>query len=93
MTKLYAMAFALTLTACSPQVVYRDRVQTVSIPVAQPCATTRPAHPGTLESRTPDWADLDVRQKAAWVGRHGLDLRTYGEQLDAATAGCPEAGG
>jgi hypothetical protein len=44
----------------------------------------------SLESQTPNWADLDVRQKAAWVGRHALALRTYGEQLAAATAACPE---
>lgn len=87
--KNLAIVLALVLTGCGPSVVYRDRPVTVNVPVVQPCAAPRPEHPGTLESRTPDWPSLDVRQKAAWVGRHGLDLLAYAEQLNAATASCP----
>jgi hypothetical protein len=42
-----------------------------------------------LKDQPIDWAALDARQKAALVGKQALDLRTYSEKLNAATAGCP----
>lgn len=84
-----ALILALAaLSACSPRVVTKDRPITVKVPVATPCALPRPLQPGSLTSRTPGWDDMDVRQKAAAVGMWGLDWQTYGEQLNAATAGC-----
>lgn len=80
----------LMVTACAPKTVYRDRVVEVSMPVVQPCALNRPTHIPTLQERYPDpaWASMDARQKSAAVGKQALDLRGFGEQLDAATAGC-----
>lgn len=75
------------LTACG-KTVTQDRPVTVKVPVPVACALERPARPENLKARTPDWDMLDVRQKAAWVGRQALDWQTYGEQLDAATGAC-----
>lgn len=86
-----AVYTALALSACStPQTVYRDRPVEVKVPVSTPCASLRPDPVPTLVEAYPQWDALDVRQKAAAVARHALDLRTYGEQLNAATAACPE---
>lgn len=74
--------------ACSPRVIYKDRIVEVSVPVTQPCATERPAPVPTLKQAYPDWSTMDVRQKAAAVGKQAMDLRGYGERLDAATGGC-----
>lgn len=80
-------------TACSttddPDVVVRDRPVEVNVPVVQPCAGARPADVVPLKDKTPNWAELDVRQKAAAVGRQGLERQAYGEQLAAATGACP----
>ena len=78
----------LLLAGCGHTVV-QDRPVTVKVPVSQPCAATRPTPVVPLKDQPIDWAALDVKQKAALVARQGLDLRTYGEQLNAATAGCP----
>lgn len=75
-----------SLTACGPRAV-QDRPIAVKVPVAQPCALPRPAEVSPLAARA-DWDDLDVRQKAALVGKQALELRTYGEQLNAATGAC-----
>ena len=85
----------LTLAACTHPTVYRDRPVQVSVPVAQPCAGERPLPVKPLKEQVPpdEWARRDVRQKAALVGKQGLDRQTYGEQLAAATAACPPAVG
>ena len=92
----YALILPLVaLSACQSTPIYRDRVQTVNVPVSVPCATTRPAPVTPLADRYTDeqWQSLDVRQKAAAVGRQSLDRMTYGEQLHAATGACPEIDG
>lgn len=78
----------LALGMCG-QTIYKDRVQIVNVPVSQPCAGDRPAEVVPLKDKTPDWNTLDVRQKAALVGKQGLVRQSYGEQLNAATAACP----
>lgn len=85
---------ALALSACGSSVV-RDRPATLKVPVAQPCATARPTQPLPLKTAYPDsqWGGMDVRQKAAAVGKQALDWQTYGEQINAATAACPEVKG
>lgn len=83
------IAALLCLSACSPRVIYKDRPVVVNVPVVQPCAGVRPTEPIALKDRTPDWDSLDVRQKAALVAKQGLERQAYGEQLNAATAGCP----
>lgn len=79
---------SLTLTACAPKVITRDQPVRVAVPVVQPCTLTRPTPPAPLNQRA-DWDTLDVRQKAALVGKQALDWQTYGEQLNAATGACP----
>lgn len=85
--KRLACIALLTLCACG-QTTVRDRPVTVKVPVTQPCAGERPASVVPLKDKTPNWDSLDVKQKAALVARQGLELRAYGEALDAATAGC-----
>ena len=90
MTKYIVLIAALALAACTGTVV-QERPTTVSIPVPQPCvAGARPVAVTPLRERYGDaeWQALDVRQKAAIVGRQGLDLRSYGEDMNAATGGC-----
>lgn len=85
------MAGVIVLVAgCSGPAVYRDRVVTVKEPVTQPCAGERPNAVPQLRTFYDDaaWQAMDARQKAAAVSKQALDLRTWGEQLDAATAGC-----
>lgn len=83
------LIFALLLSGCGTAVV-KDRVQTVSVPVPQACTTERPAPVSTLKQDYTDeqWNALDVRQKAAAVGRKGLEHKAYGEDLNAATGAC-----
>lgn len=90
MRKLLILAL-FSLTACGPTVV-KDRPVRVNVPVTQPCATTRPEPPLILKQAYPDaqWAEMDVKMKAAAVGRQTLLRQSYGEQLYAATAACPE---
>lgn len=83
-----AGAALLTLGGCGAPVA-KDRPVRVAVPVPQPCARARPAPVVPLKDQAIDWSSLDVKQKAAWVARQGLDHKTYGEQLGAATAACP----
>jgi len=78
---------ALLLASCGSTVV-KDRPVRVEVPVTVPCALERPQKPVPLVEQTPGWDSLDVRQKAAAVGKWALELLTYSEQLEAATAGC-----
>lgn len=85
------MGLALSsLTACTPRTVTQDRPIVVNTPVSQPCALPRPSEPLTLKQAYPDaqWAAMDVRQKAAAVGRWGIDQQIYGRNLAAATGAC-----
>ena len=86
---------ALMLGGCASKIVTRNVPVEVRVPVAQPCATERPAKVAALKDRIDDrqWRSMDVRQKSAAVGRQALDRQTYGEALDAATAACPEVAG
>lgn len=85
---------ALSLAGCAtaPQIVYRDRPVEVKVPVPQPCVSgVRPAAPVPLNQQytAAQWKALDPKQKAAIVSKHALDLRTYGENINGATAACP----
>lgn len=87
-----ALVMLVAVAGCTRTVV-EDRPQRVAVPVPQPCAGERPDPVTPLKAEVPDaeWHGLDPRQKAARVGRKGLELRAYGEQLNAATAACPES--
>lgn len=86
--KRIVIALSVALAGCGGTVV-QDRPVTVLRPVPQPCATVRPAPVIPLKDQAIDWSALDARQKAALVGKQGLDHKTYGERLSAATAACP----
>jgi hypothetical protein len=90
MTKIIVVCAALALAGCG-ETVTRERPVSVNVPVPQPClAGSRPAAVTSLRELYSDaeWNALDLRQKAALAGKQGLDLRTYGEDLNAATGGC-----
>lgn len=82
------MLFALT--ACGKTITH-DRPVKVHVPVPQSCALPRPIPIPNLRTAYSDavWKAMDARQKAAAVGKHALELRTYAEQLFASTAACP----
>lgn len=86
--KYFALIAAVALAGCSSNPVYQDRPVTVKVPVTVPCTTPRPVQPVPIKEKTPDWNSLDVRQKAAHVGKQGLEWQTYGQELNAATAAC-----
>lgn len=84
-----ALAAALMLSGCGGTVV-RDRPVTVKVPVVQPCASgTRPARPPTLDSQTPGWDGMDLRQRVAAIGAWALKWVGYAEDLEVELAGCP----
>jgi hypothetical protein len=87
----FPFALILMLSACAHPTIVKNVPVTVKVPVAQACAGSRPAPVIPLKDQMTEeqWKALDVKQKAAFVGKQGLDLRTYGEQLNAATGGCP----
>jgi len=83
----YALILSLVaLAACAPKVV-QDRPVTVKVPVPARCVTVWPLKPQPLPDGS-QWAQMDVRQKAAAVGKYALDQKGYAEQLEAATGGC-----
>ncbi len=82
------LAPLLCLAGCATTAT--ERVERVLVPVPQPCVSARPVAPMSLKQQTPDWQDMDVRQKAAATGKWALDQLTYSQKLEAATAACPE---
>lgn len=90
--RISLIAATLLVAGCgSSGTIVDERIVTVDRPVPQPCAAERPAQVSSLKSDFPDqvWSGMDVRQKAAAVGRKGLERQGYGEKLDAATGACP----
>lgn len=90
-TSAQLVTSAYMLAACSPKVITQDRPVRVAVPVPAPCTTAKPAPVVSLRERFNDeqWAAMDARQLAAAVAENAIRLRTYGEQLHAATAACP----
>jgi hypothetical protein len=89
LTRSTCAALALLLAACAKPIV-EDRPVAVKVPVSAPCTTLRPDAVPNLATAYPDdaWQTMDVRQKAAAVSENAVRLRTYGEQLGAATGAC-----
>lgn len=90
MNRIATLALALASTACAPKVITRDQPVIVNRAVTVSCAAKRPGKPAPLPSGAA-WDTMDVRQKAAAVGKYALDWQGYGETLNAATAGCEVA--
>lgn len=90
---LLPVAVVLYLAACAARpAVVETRTVDVLVPLAVPCALARPAMPAALRDRysDADWQALDLRQKAAAVSAAGLARLNHAENLQAATAACPE---
>lgn len=87
------IAAVLATGACKgPEIITRDRPVVVRVPAIQPCSTARPAAVVPLNqrlARTHWYGEMDVRQKAAAVGRQVDAHASYGESLTAATGACP----
>ncbi len=83
---------SLALAGCShPAAIVRTAPPLpVYIPVTTACSAPRPSPvvPLNRQFTEAEWSALDVRQKAALVGKQALDRLTYGEQLDASTSAC-----
>lgn len=88
--KVLPILACAALSACSGNTVVQDRPVRVAVPVPAPCASKRPAPVPSLKATYSDdeWAEMDVRQRAAAVAENAVRLRTYGEQLNAATRAC-----
>lgn len=91
MRKPAILIVAALLGGCAQDTVIEERIVKVDRPVPQPCAGSRPADvtPLSEEYTDPEWYAMDVRQKAAAVGRKGLERQQHGEALAAATGACP----
>jgi hypothetical protein len=77
----------LALAACSPKVITRDAPVVTKVPVHSPCVTAWPQKPPPLPDGS-HWAQMDVRMKAAALGKHAIELRNYADNLAASTGGC-----
>jgi len=90
MRKMLLLA-PLMLAGCGPT-VYRDRVETVKVPVSVPCAERRPEEVQPLRSSMTkeQWNALSTDQRQALLLAQGMSRKAYGDKLYVATAGCPE---
>lgn len=87
--RLSILFIALMLSACSPRVIYKDRVQTVSVPVTTPCVSgERPATVKSLKEKYPDWYEKSPKQQAELFALQVIEQNSYGITLDAATSAC-----
>ena len=86
-TLLLAVAAFTSLNACSPKVITRDVPVETKVPVATPCVSSWPQKPGPLPDGS-HWAQMDVKMKAATIGKHAIELRNFADNLAAATGGC-----
>ncbi|WP_158010597.1 hypothetical protein [Tardibacter chloracetimidivorans] len=90
MLKKLSIAFSLLACSCGGPVV-KEKVSVAKVPVVAKCTADRPERPQRLSAAFSDaeWQSLAPRAKASQVAAQGLRWQNYGEQMDAATAGCP----
>lgn len=89
MMRVLVLFIALMLSACSPRVIYKDRVETVSKPVTVACVSgERPVEPKAPKERYADWYDKSPKQQAELMMIYTLELYNYGKALDASTSAC-----
>lgn len=81
---------ALLLSGCADRAVVRDRIQPVSVPVIQKCASEKPAAVTPLRDRIDGaaWDALTLKQKAETVAAQGLRRMNHSASLEAATSAC-----
>lgn len=80
----------LALAACGPRVVTKERVETVSVPVVQKCASERPEAAKPVNSIfTPEqWESLSHKQRTEIMAAQALARLNYSAALEAATSAC-----
>lgn len=90
MRSMLAAALIPLLCACPGRVVVRDRVQSVSVPVAVKCASAKPDEVPALREQIAeaDWAALTLKQKSERAAAQALRRLGYSDALRAATDGC-----
>lgn len=90
MRTIMAATLIPMLCACPGRVVVRDRVQSVSVPVAVKCASERPAEVAPLNEQIGDdeWEALTLKQKSERTAAQALRRLGYSDALRAATTAC-----
>ncbi|WOF44386.1 hypothetical protein KNJ79_05485 [Sphingopyxis indica] len=86
-----AALFAVFLLAgCGGPTVIKDRVEHVSVPVIQKCASEKPTKIVPLNEQVADadWAALSLKQKSERAAAQGLRRIGYTDALEAATSAC-----
>ena len=81
----------LLLAGCATQpTVVKERVETVSVPVIQKCASERPPQVLPIDSRysAEQWEVLSHKQRAEIVAAQGLARMNHADALTAATSAC-----
>lgn len=88
--RLSTICFALAFSGCGGPVV-KEKVSVAKVPIVAKCTADRPERPQRLSDVFSDaeWQSLAPRAKTSQVAAQGLRWQNYGEQMDAATAGCP----
>lgn len=81
---------ALLLAGCADRAVMRDRIQTVSVPVIQKCASDKPADVTPLRDRidAAAWEAMSLKQKGETIAAQGLRQMNHSASLEAATSAC-----
>lgn len=88
--RLFLLIFTLLLAGCQSRVIYKDRVVTVTKPVATPCVSgERPPAVKSLKEKYPDWYEKSPKQQAELFALQVIEENSYGKLLDAATSACP----
>lgn len=90
MRLILAAALIPLLAACPGRVVVKDRVQSVSVPVAVKCASERPAEVAPLSDQIgeDEWEALTLKQKSERTAAQALRRLGYSDALRAATSIC-----
>lgn len=90
MRLILAAALIPLLAACPGRVVVKDRVQSVSVPVAVKCASERPAEVAPLNDQIgeDEWEALTLKQKSERTAAQALRRLGYSDALRAATSIC-----
>lgn len=90
MRLILAAALIPLLSACPGRVVVKDRVQSVSVPVAVKCASDRPAEVAPMNQQIgeDEWSALTLKQKGEIAAAQGLRRLGYSDALRAATSSC-----
>ena len=85
------IALVLLLAGCSSNpTVVKERVETVSVPVIQKCASEKPPQVAPIDSRysVEQWEALSHKQRAEIVAAQALARMNHADALAAATSAC-----